>query len=208
MSDEPTIFIGVCNTQSMVPAAFFWSFTAMAKPYRYLVARGGHPWDVVRNNQLIDKFLKSDADIFVKMDIDQSYPLDYLEQMVPLVEQYKVIGPVIYDRWEHNGFMPLAFDEYEPRFIKCPLEGKNRIVDIRYTHTNLFYAREVFEKVKNPIYRADLSDDGLNRANHVDYCVLDKIRAAGYPVYTNLDVVVKHLAEVPVDESVHERWNR
>ena len=53
-----------------------------------------------------------------------------------------------------------------------------------------------------------MSPDGLDRANHVDFTYLDKIKGAGFPIYCNLDVVVEHLAKVPISREVHDKWNR
>jgi len=193
---DKRVFIGVCNSQRQMPSEFFWGFVKMANPYPTTIVRSTHPWDVVRNNQLIKVFLRSDFDIFVKMDVDQEYPTDYMTTMVPLVEQYKVIGPLIFDRMPQNGFMPLAFTQYGDQeghgWKKWDIDGKTGVHEVPYTHTNNFYAREVLEKIPQPWYEAHLTDDGLNRGNHVDYSFLDKIKAAGYPIYLNLDVEVLH----------------
>jgi hypothetical protein len=194
----PKLFIGICNSQKDVPASFFWSFINIQNPCPSVAMRSGHPWDVVRNNAIIDAFLKSTFDVLVKMDIDQEYPSDYFTTMVPLVEQYGVVGPLIFDRWQQSGYMPLAFEKYgNPHVLndgwkKWDIRGKTGVHEIPYTHTNNFYAREALEKIPAPWYEAKLSADGLSRANHVDYNVLDKIKAAGFPIYCNLDVCVKH----------------
>jgi len=171
-----------------------------------MISRGDHPWDVVRNNRLINNFLKSDADYFVKMDVDQVYPQDYFQKFLPLVGEYKVIGPLLYDRWKQNNFMPLAFSEYDyPKLMPMDLTGKTGIVDIPYSHTNLFYHREVLEKVPPPWYEAKLTQDGLDRANHVDYDFLNKIKNAGYPIYIDLDTVVRHMTIQSVGKNLYAR---
>ena len=193
------VFVGVCNSQENVSSRFFWSLWKINKTYPMFLRRATHPWDIIRNNVLIDAFLKSDFDIFVKMDIDQEYPEGYFEAMVPLVEKYKVIGPLIYDRWQQNNFMPLIFDGMDyPNLSKTDISGLSGVITKPYSHTNLFYTREVLEAIEPPYYEARLSPDGLNRANHVDFDFLDKIKAAGYSIYTNLDVEVKHLVEIPI----------
>uniref|UniRef100_A0A6M3J951 Glycosyltransferase n=1 Tax=viral metagenome TaxID=1070528 RepID=A0A6M3J951_9ZZZZ len=193
--EHQKIFIGICNSQKEVPASFFWSFINIDCPYKIEVSRSTHPWDVVRNNNLIKSFLESQNDIFVKMDIDQEYPKDYFLEMIPLVKKYKVVSPLIFDRWQQNRFMPLAFNKYSTNgygWEKWDINGKTGIHEVPYTHTNNFYSREVLEKISPPWYEAFLSDDGLNRRNHVDYTFLDKLKSSGYPIYLNLDVVVKH----------------
>jgi len=193
----------------MVFKKFFWSFINIRNTYPTRYLQGGHPWDVVRNNHIISDFLKSDCDIFVKMDVDQIYPQNFFEAMVPLVDQYKVIGPLIFDRWAQNSFMPLAFDKVNEN--KFPLRGCNimkGIHEIPFPHTNLFYAREVVEKLKPPYYEAHLREDGLDRANHVDYTFLQKIKDAGYPIYINSDVVVAHIAVEGVSLDFYRRWNK
>jgi len=167
-------------------------------------SRAVHPWDVIRNNQLIDWFLKSDCDYFVKMDTDQSYPMNYFIDMLPLVEEYKVIGPLIFDRWPAGNFLPLVnWAEGQVFDIK----GKSGIMEVPYYHTNCFFSREALEAIQPPHYEAYLNEDGLKRANHVDITFMKKFPRAGYKIYANLDVVVNHLAEVPVSRETYERWN-
>lgn len=188
------LFIGICNSQREIPHQFFWSFMAIKKFYYCSMAwRSDHPWDVIRNNRIIDKFLKSDCDVLAKMDIDQIYPSEYFGRFMDLVKKYKVIGPLINDRWNQNNYMPLAFESYKGNEFKLfPIAGKTGIHKIPYSHTNLFYAREVLEKIPPPWYEAHMTKDGLDRANHVDYTFLDKIKQAGYPVYIDLDTKVGH----------------
>jgi len=206
---QKRLFIGICNSQERIPSKFFWSFYNLRPVCPMEVVRATHPWDVVRNNQLIQAFLRSECTIFAKMDVDQQYPADYLEKMIPLVDEYKVVGPLIYDRWRNNDFMPLMFSRVAyPRLKK--LEGWKRdsgVLEVPYAHTNLFVAREVWENVPKPWYEAHLRWDGLQRDNHVDFDVLDKIKKAGYPIHINTDVVVEHLTEQPVDVAFYDRWN-
>lgn len=189
------LFVGICNSQHHVPAEFFWSFINIKIVCQTVPFRSGHPWDVIRNNMIINKFLESDCDILAKMDIDQSYPSNYFERFIPLVEQFKVIGPLIYDRWKTYNYMPLMFSELTQGFMlkKMDLSDKTGIIEAPYAHTNLFYAREVLEKVLPPWYEAYATESGLDRKNHVDYTFLDKIKSAGYPIYIDLSTVVGHM---------------
>ena len=192
------LFIGSCNSQDYVPGGYHWSFIHMENPYQTTAYRSTHPWDVIRNNRIINEFLNSDCDILVKMDIDQIYPPNYFKIFVPFVEEYKVIGPLIKDRHIENNYMPLAFSSHNGMKLKrYDITGMNGIVDIPYSHTNLFYSREVLEKINKPWYEAFATEDGLERKNHVDFTFLDKIKAAGYPVYINLDSIVGH--QKPLD---------
>ena len=187
------LFLGICNGQYHVPSDFFWSFIHMRNPYPVTAYRSGHPWDVVRNNRIIANFLKSDCDVLIKMDIDQEYPPNFLEKLVPLVEKYKVIGPLIYDRHKVNGYMPLLFEEYNGLLLKkMDISEMSGIVKVPFPHTNLFYHREVIEKIDPPWYEAYLSYNGLVRQNHVDYTFIDKIHKAGYDITIDLDCVVGH----------------
>jgi len=212
MTERKKIFIGVCNSQSRMPSDFFWSVIRqddfVAQP---MFARTVHPWDVIRNNQLLDGFLKSDCDYFVKMDIDQKYPPDYFKVMVPLIEKYKIIGPLIFDRWPAGNFMPLVnwFDlEQDSLLPHFELKGKSGIWNVPYLHTNCFFHREAVEAVPQPHYEARMRGDGLKRDNHVDITFMRKFVEAGYKIYVNLDVVVEHVAEMPVSREVYETWNR
>jgi hypothetical protein len=194
MPDEK-LFIGICNSQEDIPSGFFWSFISMKMVTPYQAFRSGHPWDAVRNNAMIAEFLKSDCTVFAKMDIDQVYPPDYFERLIPLTEKYAVVGPMIYDRWEQSQYMPLAFDkvnDYNFPISQMNLDGLSGVVEVPFPHTNLVYRREVFEKVNPPWYQAYLSMDGLERLNHVDYTLIDKIHQAGFKVMIDLDLEVKH----------------
>ena len=202
---EKRLFVGVCNSQDWVMSSFFWSWAAIKNPYKISLFRSTHPWDVVRNNVIIENFLRSPCDILVKMDVDQVYPQDFFTKLVPLVEKYKVVGPLIFDRWRHNDFMALAFDKGEPL---TPMENLEGIVEVPYSHTNLFYAREVLEKIQPPWYEAYATQQGTGRANHVDYSFLNKIHKAGYPIYIDTDMVVEHITIQSVDKELHDRWNR
>jgi hypothetical protein len=207
---DPTtkrLFVGICNSQDWLMSSFFWSWVGIKHPYNFSIFRSTHPWDIVRNNVLIENFLRSPCDIFVKMDVDQVYPQDYFTHFVPLVEEYKVIGPLIFDRWRHNDFMPLAFENTGGDKLEgVSVEGG--IKPIQYPHTNLFYAREVLEKTQPPWYEAVATPSGTGRANHVDYSFLNKIHEAGYPIYIDTNTVVQHLTTQAVDRELHERWNR
>jgi len=200
------IFIGVCNSQEQMPSAFFWSMIGqvdfVAQP---MFARAVHPWDVIRNNQLIDWFLKTDCEYFVKTDVDQVYPNDYFKRMVPLLDKYEVIGPLIFDRPYQSGFTPLVnwLDSREHYDIK----GKTGIEEVPYLHTNCFFRRDVLEKIPRPWYEVQMTADGMGRANHIDGTFMKKIPAAGFHIYLNYDVVVDHLATVPISRGVYERWN-
>lgn len=203
------LFIGVCNSQQTVLSNFFWSVFTMRQPCPVMASRSNHPWDVIRNNRLIKKFLDSDCDCFAKMDVDQAYPCDYLEKMVPRIEQYKVIGPLIFDRWEQNDYFPLLFSEVKPgnELIPFDMAEKIGIVEVPYAHTNLFYHREVLEAIKPPWYEAYLTEDGLNRANHVDFTFIQKLKDAGYKIYIDLDMVVEHRAEVGINKEFYQKWH-
>lgn len=188
------LFIGICNSQHHVPSKFFWSFIHMRNPYPVSAYRSGHPWDVARNNMIIHKFLQSDCDVLVKMDVDQEYPPNFLEKLVPLVEKYKVIGPLIYDRHKVNDYMPLLFSWYSGLHLKkLDISDKTGVIEVPFPHTNLFYHREVLEKIPAPWYEAYLREDGLERKNHVDLDFISKIHKAGYKTYIDLDTIVGHM---------------
>ncbi|MHA2066327.1 MAG: hypothetical protein ACXABY_18305 [Candidatus Thorarchaeota archaeon] len=182
---------------------------SIQKPPGMAITRSGHPWDVVRNNQIIKRFLDGGYDYLAKMDVDQVYPQDYFEKLLPLAEKYKVIGPLIFDRWRFNNFAPLMFNKAGYGALEwASIEGQEGVIEIPYAHTNLIYAREVLEKIPAPWYEAHLREDGLDRANHVDFSFLQKIKDAGYKIRIDLDTVVGHLTIQPVTREFHERWNR
>lgn len=184
------LFIGICNSQENMPSMFFWSFTHIRSEYPVQLCRGWQPWDIGRNNYLIREFLKSDADVFIKMDIDQVYPSNYFDIFVPLVRRYKVIGPSIRDRFAP--FRQLAFSSWRDGLVDFDTMDLNGVKEIPYAHSNLFITREVLEKIDPPWYEDSWDKYGIKRTKHVDFTYLDKIKDAGYPIYINLDVKVGH----------------
>jgi len=201
------IFVGVANDQDFVPSDFFWSWEKMIKSYPYEMKRIEHSWSSIRNNLLVDAFLKSDCDICVKMDCDQKYPENYFEVMIPLVQKYKVIGPIIHNKWKKNRFVPLLFSEnqYPARahLINVVAQG---VVEVPYSHSNLFCLREVWEKIPPPWYEYKVSADGLRKESEPDFDVLSKIKDAGYPIYTNTDMTVEHLVHMGIGREEFEKW--
>jgi len=128
------------------------------------------------------------------MDVDQQYPSNYFERLIPLVQQYKVAGGMVYDRWEQNKYMPLAFDSVRGMELhKMNLQNFNGVIEIPYPHTNLLYHREVLSKISPPWYEAHLDPTGLERANHVDFTFIEKIHQAGFRVMIDLDCEIKHM---------------
>ena len=89
--------------------------------------------------------------------------------------------------------IPLAFESHEGERV-YPMDTRmcTGITEIPYAHTNMFYAREVWEKIPKPWYEAHMNDDGLARKNHVDFTLMDKIHKAGYKTYVDFSVEVDH----------------
>ena len=208
---DKKLFIAIPNSQHVVPSSFFWSFINMRPVCQVIVRRATHPLSAIRHNWLFKWFLESDCDYFLAMDVDQIYPPDYLQVMVPLIDEYKVLAPLIYDRWARNDYMPLAFDVADiDNFLasKMDITGKRGIIEVQYCHSQLFMAREVMEKLPSPPYPGGLSADGLQKIRHSDGFLNQNIRKAGYKIHLNLDMVVKHIAETPVDREFFEMWNQ
>jgi len=183
----------------------------MDKPYDYDKRRFENDDAIVRNNQMVRDFLRSDSDILVKMDIDQKYPQNYLTALVPLVEEYKVVGPLIYNKWRESGYPPLLCEKNEYPIIRglrnwFLFADENGILKIPFAHTNLLYAREVLEKVKPPWYEVKYRKDNCNHSANRDFSFIEKINAVGYMTHINLKVEVGHLVEEAVDTKTHERW--
>jgi hypothetical protein len=185
----------------------------MDKPYEYEKVRFDSDDAIIRNNKMIRDFLRSDSDILVKMDIDQKYPKDYFKALVPLVEKYKVVGPLIYNKWRKNGYSPLLCDENTFPIIRKKENwnkraSKSRILQINYAHTNLFYHRMVLENIEPPWYEVKYSRDNCAHRMNRDFSFIDKLLAKGFKTYINLDVVVSHLVEEPVNTKTYEAWSR
>ena len=201
----------MCNSQNTVPSAFHWSWEAIDKPYEYEKVRFSHDDAVIRNNEMIGAFLKSDSDILVKMDVDQKYRKDYLTVMVPLVEKYKLIGPLIYSKRRRNNYSPLLYEE-DIYPLKRQIDWEKRtpengILPIYYAHTNLFYHREVLESVEPPWYEAKYNEDCSDYKISRDFSFLEKLIKKGFKTYINMNMVVGHLVEETVNTKTHKMWN-
>jgi hypothetical protein len=207
MAYNPKVFIGVANSQEFVPAYFHWGWEKMVKPYEYTMERFDHSDCFIRNNQMIEAFLESDYDVMVKMDIDQKYSRGFLEKMVPLVEKYKAIGPLIHNKWRKKGYFPLMHMSNSFPYVSVPIPFRSGIVEVPYSHSNLFLAREVLEKIDPPWYEGHFNAKGTGRTSDVDYTFIDKIKAAGYPVYINTDIEAKHLVLEYIDKEMSHKWN-
>lgn len=180
----------------------------MDHPYEEVTLRFDDSDDLCRNNKMIDTFLKSDCDIMVKMDIDQVYPQHYFVFMVPLVEKYKVVGPRLHNKWRTANYRPLMFETNDFPYLAGSMEATESIQEVPYPHTNLFYAREVLEKIPPPWYEKTYNAKGTGRTNDMDFTFLDKVKVAGYKIYINNGVEVKHLVMEGVDSKLFYRWNR
>jgi hypothetical protein len=207
------LFVGICNSQKKINSSFFWSVMGIKPPYPNFpihLFRAKDKLSVIRNNKIIKGFLDSSFDYFVKMDVDQIYPFNYFEVMVPLIDKYKVIAPLIFDRWRSNNFCPLAFESIEyNNAIPIDITGKTGIESIEYAHTNCFFHREVLENIEPPWHDIELSEDRMSVVNNGDRYFINKLNNAGYKTYINFDVVVRHDPETGgIDREFFERWNR
>jgi len=203
------LFIGIANSQSTIPSLFFWSLMGIVQICPITIKRAGQSEAAIRDNSLIKAFLDSDCDYFVNMDIDQTYPSNYFQAMVPLIDEYKCIGPLIFDRWVESGYMPLIPKNggYSPQNAGAVLKEKG-IIEVAYSHNNHFFAREVLEAIPPPWCNVVLTEDGLSKAFHQDRWQMEKVIKAGYKIYINCDVVVKHIAEVEIDREFYARWHK
>jgi hypothetical protein len=203
------LFIAVPNSQDFVPSRFHWSWDKMDKPVDFVRERFDHSYGCVRLNQAVDKFLKSDCDTLTFMDIDQEYPRNYLRAMLHLAEKYPVIGPLIYNKWRWNNFPPLMCSENKYPFMSPPILGMENtgVQEVPYAHNNMFYAREVLEKIEPPWFDLNLNETGTARADSGDFRFNDKVKAAGYKIYVNTDIIVQHLVMINVDTRLHNKWN-
>lgn len=196
------LFIGVPNSQPVVPSLFFWSVMGIRPIIPSVLKRAGQSTSAIRNNVLIRTFLDSDCDYYIKLDVDQTYPPNYFTAMIPLLEEYKCIGPLIFDRWQESKFVPLVWEQPARKTV-----AKTGIEEVPFLHSNCFFHREVLEAISPPWFDVAITRDGLNKTFHGDRHFMGKVPEAGYKIYVNYDVVVKHLAEIEIDRDIYERWN-
>lgn len=204
------LFVGICNSQYKINSSFFWSVLGIKANFHVQFFRSKNKLSVIRNNEIIKGFLDSPFDYFVKMDVDQIYPSNYFKIMVPLIDKYKVIAPLIFDRWRLNNFCPLVFESIKyDNAVPMDITGKTGIEPVEYAHTNCFFHREALEAIKPPWHDIELSEDRMSIVNNGDRHFINKLNNAGYKTYVNFDVVVKHDPETGgIDRKFYERWNK
>jgi len=183
----------------------------MEKPYKYEKVRFEDSYILMRLNNMVRDFLRSDADILLKMDIDQVYPKDYLTVMVPLAEQYRLAGPLIYSKRLKYSYPPLLYDDaLAPQRDRSTnwsdLIPEDGILKLNYAHTNLFYCREVLENIKPPWYDVEYSQDNCSLIKKADFCFMEKIIRQGFKTYINTNMVVGHLVEEALTPDIFKRW--
>jgi len=203
------LYVGVCNSQSQVPSAFFWTVMSLGSSIPAHFFRSINKHGFIRNNQLIKGFLDSGFEYFTKMDIDQAYPGNYFKTMVPLIDKYKVVAPLIFDRWRTSNFAPLAFENIDQdKAFPIDIKGKTGVHPYAYAHTNLFMHREVLESIEPPWFDTVYTEDRMAVLENCDRYFIRKLTDAGYKTYVNFDVVVQHITENGVDRKFYEHWNR
>lgn len=202
------LFVGICNSQDYVPSDFFWSligqvsFGGMPTMFRRFMSSSTS----IRNNRLIREFIDSGYEYLARLDIDQIYPRDYFKVMIPLVEKYGAIGPLIHDRMMSNDFIPLV--NWLDKFPEHPdVYNMSGIIEVPYSHTNGFFHRDVLKDLPRPYFEEKLIKEGLGREN-MDRAFTEKITKAGHKLYVNLDMVVKHITTIGVGKEFYKRWHK
>jgi G:T-mismatch repair DNA endonuclease (very short patch repair protein) len=100
--------------------------------------------------------------------------------------------------------MPLVF----PLSKETDISTYSGIKEVPYLHNNCFFAREVLEAIPVPHCNMVLREDGLGKEFHQDRWQMEKVVEAGYKIYVNYDVVVKHIVEVEVGREFHSQQHK
>jgi len=127
--------------------------------------------------------------------------------LVPYVDQYKVIGPKIHNKWRWADFRPLLYETNDFPYLAESMDCGEGIQEVPYPHTNMFYLREVLESIDPPWYKVSHNKMGTARSKDLDFTFIEKIKDKGYKFYIDTTVEVKHLVLEGVDGELNRRWN-
>jgi hypothetical protein len=200
-SDRVKVCISMITRGSMLAATSEWILQACAELFpdvevHYVI--DGHPVDHMRNLQ-VKRFLESDCTHLFTIDSDcvpQNETIQkLLERNLPIVvaptPAYidNKLGLLVGDRNTNADYK-----KGEPLYRQHqPLTGLQECDAVG--GSGLLIKREVFEAIKPPYFKFEYDDDGYSVLSE-DLYFCNKVRAAGYKIYADCDLVQSHIKEL------------
>lgn len=190
--------IGVPNTWTHVYSAFFDSFIQLERPdFKYLPAKNG-PIDQLRN-RIVEQALMQGCSHLWMIDTDQEYPKDALTKM--LSHNLPVVHALVPRRYPP--FDNLMMKGELNHFTSAGGYTDGSLVEVDACGTGcVLYNVQVFKKIRPPWFEFKANPDkekGGVVGEDIGFCL--KLKKAGYKIYVDTSVKVKHLTTFSVDEA-------
>lgn len=214
---KPSIFIGLPNLGKLN--------TNLARRLRdwyhsekYAItqaeASGLYPLELAVN-RLLSFFLESDCDWLFLINADECVPLDTLDRFI--AHDVDVVAPLGL-RWStlkgplpcvgvkeggEDGFArhfenPEGVEEIagRPRYIQPTSGYKGLLKCDRIGNSAMLLKRKVVEAIPLGSFRLEMSEDRCEVYGSEDFVWCDAIRAAGFQIWVDCDVLLNHYKEV------------
>jgi len=161
-------------------------------------------WSVAKaRNQLVETFLKSDAEYLFFLDVDLGLPSYGLKQLVE--HKLPVVGGLYFQRIPPHHPLLCMQDVFTKEFHQYIhiRDYKKGLVQVDATGAGcLLIHRDVFKKIKKPYFY----DPPYSSSEDFYFC--EKLKAKGIPLYVDTNVILSHSTETLITEKDKERYDR
>lgn len=190
-----------------VPRPFFTSYVTLEKPnefnyYEPELPHGGLADNlaVVRNSLVRNALLDGCTYLFMA-DTDQRYPSNALTKL--LSNKKDICGALVHKRWPH--FNPVCLKGDIGHYDIMPDEQmfSGKVIEVDATGTGcLLFNMRVFDKIPEPWFKFGVNERGESVGEDIYFC--SKARKAGFQIFVDTSIRVKHLTRFEVDENIYK----
>lgn len=189
-----------------VPRPFFTSYITLEKPVMFNYYEPELPHGefaeslaVVRNSLVLDALLDGCTYLFMA-DTDQRYPSNALTKLMSNGKD--ICGALVHKRYPH--FNPVCLKGDIGHYDILPDEQmfSGDLLEVDATGTGcLFFNMRVFDKIPEPWFKFGKNERGESVGEDIYFC--SKARKAGFRIFVDTSIRVKHLARFEVDENIY-----
>ena len=195
--------IGIPLSFPMIPAAFFDSFTMMAKGinWTYIRSSAGQIDDL--RNEIVREAQKASCTHVIMMDTDQTYDPMTIPRL--LAHQKPVVGCLVYRRYPP--FDPLML-KGEPKSYKTIDEWEqDELVEVDATGTGcLMFDMKVFDSMPYPWFKTVRENGKVIVGEDIGFC--HELRKAGHKIYVDTSIPCGHLSQLCVSEGTWKLYRK
>lgn len=198
---KPKIFISVLN-EGFIKTELVFALIKWLKEteYRvYLEMPSERPIENNRN-QIVKRFLSSDASFLLQIDNDNvpaRNPLELVDLNLDIIScpvwiyQYKLLLNIY--RWDGEYYIPVDYET-----------NKNKdLIEIDATGAGVILcSRNALERLERPFER--IYDDKGLAIQGLDLAFSEKAKKAGFKIYSHLDYMSKHYKTIDLSEFVNK----